>query len=103
MARPDDTKGQMSASDPVAVILGPKHRVTITRYAPRKLDHDNFVGGCKHLVDHMKNAHLIPQDDPKSVLITYNQEIVRKEHQRTEIEIFTPEIEVTLTQKHQLP
>lgn len=59
----------------------------ITRRAARPLDADNYAGGCKPLIDQLRYAGLIPDDDPASVEITFRQEKAKKAHQGTLIEI----------------
>jgi len=49
----------------------------ITRRASRLLDADNFAGGCKPLIDQLRYAGLIANDDPETVEITFRQEKVR--------------------------
>lgn len=63
-------------------------QVTVTRYGARELDYDNLVGGAKPLVDCLKVAKMIEDDDPKHVAITYLQHAgVPKKKRRTEIEL----------------
>lgn len=52
--------------------------VRITRHACRLLDADNFAGGCKPLIDQLRYAALIPDDDPESVELQFRQEKVGK-------------------------
>lgn len=52
--------------------------VRITRHACRLLDADNFAGGCKPLIDQLRYAALIPDDDPASVELQFRQEKVTK-------------------------
>lgn len=59
----------------------------ITRYSPRLLDADNFVGGCKPLIDQLRYANLIPDDDPESIELQFVQHRASKSGIRTEIEI----------------
>jgi len=47
--------------------------VRIDRYGKRQLDHDNFVAGCKSLVDSLVAEKLIAGDNPDQVTITYLQ------------------------------
>lgn len=54
--------------------------VRITRHACRLLDADNFAGGCKPLIDQLRYAALIPDDDPASVELHFCQEKVAKKH-----------------------
>ena len=48
-------------------------RVTIQRYGARLLDHDNFVGGCKPLLDALTRAGLLWDDSPGYLRVTYAQ------------------------------
>lgn len=54
--------------------------VRITRHACRLLDADNFAGGCKPLIDQLRYAALIPDDDPESVELQFLQEKVGKKN-----------------------
>lgn len=68
-------------------------RVTlrITRHACRLLDADNFAGGCKPLIDQLRYAALIPDDDPASVELQFRQEkVTKKTLEMTTIEITQP-------------
>ena len=68
-------------------------RVTlrITRHACRLLDADNFAGGCKPLIDQLRYAALIPDDDPASVELQFLQEkVAKKTLEMTTIEITQP-------------
>jgi|GEM_PF-1944417 len=65
--------------------------VRIIRYACRLLDADNFAGGCKPLIDQLRYASLIPDDDPQSVELQFLQEKVAKKTQESvTIEITHP-------------
>ena len=64
----------------------PKRRVTITAYRPRRLDPDNSYGGCKVLLDSMRDIGLIRNDSPKWLELVVNQHIEKCDC-RTEIEI----------------
>lgn len=66
-------------------------RLTITRFSTRCLDADNLAGGCKPLIDAIRRAGLITDDDPKSVELVFAQHICRRGEERTEVEI----VEVT--------
>ena len=47
-------------------------RVDVVRYsAGRQPDYDNLVGGCKHVVDALKAAGVIDDDDSSHVRVTY--------------------------------
>jgi hypothetical protein len=42
----------------------PKMRVVIQLIKPRLYDHDNFVGGCKPIIDSLRKLGLIHNDSP---------------------------------------
>jgi hypothetical protein len=66
----------------------PLYTLSITRYSTKTLDVDNLAGGCKPLIDQIRYAKLIPDDNPESVEITFNQVKVKtQKEQRTEIRI----------------
>ncbi len=66
----------------------PLYTLAITRYSTKTLDVDNLAGGCKPLIDQIRYAHLIPDDNPESVNITFSQVKVRTQaEQRTEVTI----------------
>lgn len=52
---------------------GPRLALRIERCACQLLDADNFAGGCKALIDCLRLARLIPQDDPATIEITFAQ------------------------------
>lgn len=52
---------------------GPRLEVCIERRARRLLDADNFAGGCKPIIDQMRYAQLIPDDDPASIELVFRQ------------------------------
>ncbi|MBE3130607.1 MAG: hypothetical protein IMZ54_07805 [Acidobacteria bacterium] len=64
----------------------PKRRVTITIYRPRRFDPDNATGGCKVLLDAMRDIGLLRNDSPKWMELVVNQKIEKCDC-RTEIEI----------------
>lgn len=55
----------------------PRAHLRIDRRACRLLDIDNFAGGCKALIDALKEAQLIPDDDPASLEVSFVQTRVR--------------------------
>ena len=69
-------------------VCSPRFRLTITRYSTRSLDADNLAGGCKPLIDAVRRAGLIPDDDPKSVELLFAQQSCSKGEERTELEIY---------------
>ena len=48
-------------------------RVKIERYGSRLLDVDNFVGGCKPLIDALSRAGIIWDDSIRYVRVDYEQ------------------------------
>jgi hypothetical protein len=61
---------------------GKRITVSINRRSARTLDLDNFAGGCKPLIDQLRYAKLIPDDDPASVEIIFTQEKVPHQKQQ---------------------
>ncbi len=59
--------------------------VIITRCGVRLLDTDNAYGGCKPIIDALRYAGLIREDDPASLQLIVRQRKVRKEETGTEI------------------
>jgi hypothetical protein len=67
-----------------------KNRVTliITRSACSLLDADNYAGGCKPLIDQLRYAKLIADDDPETVEILFRQVKVKtKAEEMTQVDI----------------
>ena len=54
----------------------PRHRVRIISRRVRLCDADNLVGGCKHAIDALRLANIIPEDDPTSISLEVSQEKV---------------------------
>jgi len=69
--------------------VGPRFRLIIARHSSRPLDADNLAGGCKPLIDAIRRAGLIPDDDPKSVHLEFAQHGCKRGEERTEIEVYT--------------
>lgn len=66
----------------------PRH-VEVHRYSNRKLDHDNFVGGCKYLLDALVKAGVLADDSPQWVTVDYRQYIEKdRTFRRTEVLVF---------------
>ena len=62
--------------------------VRIVRKSVRLLDADNFAGGCKPLIDQLRYAKLIPDDDPESVEILFQQtKVATKKEEGVEVNI----------------
>ena len=55
----------------------PRAHLRIERRSCRPLDLDNFAGGCKALIDCLREAQIIDDDDPESVEITFTQTRVK--------------------------
>lgn len=55
-----------------------KRYVVITRHSMGTLDNDNFIGGCKQLVDALQREGLIKDDSPEWVQIDYKQEKAKR-------------------------
>lgn len=54
--------------------------VRIDRYGKRTLDQDNFIAGCKSLVDSLVAEKLIAGDNPDQVTILYRQHKGNPQH-----------------------
>jgi len=66
----------------------PQYTLALTRFSTKTLDVDNLAGGSKPLIDQIRYAHLIPDDNPESVEITFSQVKVKTQaEQRTEVRI----------------
>jgi hypothetical protein len=62
--------------------------LVITRHACSLLDADNYAGGCKPLIDQLRYAKLIEDDDPETVEILFRQVKVKtKKEEMTTVEI----------------
>jgi hypothetical protein len=62
--------------------------IVITRYSCRPLDIDNFAGGCKPIIDELRYAKLIAEDNPETIDVEFKQvKVSQKNQQRTEIQI----------------
>lgn len=62
--------------------------VSIVSHRVRLLDADNHAGGCKHLLDCIKEAGLIEDDSPRHIrLITDQVQVAHYHEERIEIEI----------------
>lgn len=53
------------------------HRVRIISMRVRICDPDNLVGGQKHLIDALRLARVIPEDDPQSISLQVCQRKVK--------------------------
>jgi hypothetical protein len=59
----------------VKVVTVPHGYLTIERISPRKLDPDNFCGGCKLLQDALVSEGFFVDDDATHLTTTYIQSI----------------------------
>lgn len=67
---------------------GNRTRIRITRFSTKPLDCDNYAGGCKAIIDELRYAKLIQDDDPETIEVEFKQVKVKtKTEERTEIEI----------------
>jgi len=65
-----------------------KIRFKITGCRYRLLDHDNFVGGCKGVLDALKRLGVILDDSPEFVEVEYEQRKVKRADAKTIFEFF---------------
>lgn len=66
----------------------PRHHVRIISRRVRLLDIDNLYGGCKHLIDSLRLAGIIPDDDPASISLEVTQEKIKGyANEQTEVEV----------------
>jgi hypothetical protein len=66
-------------------------KILVVRYSSRQLDNDNFVGGCKQLIDAIRDAELIRDDSPKWVDVEYQQVKCGRLDARTEVHLYWAE------------
>lgn len=52
--------------------------VRIERFGVRLLDKDNLYGGTKSVIDALRYAKLIPEDDPEAIELIITQRKVKK-------------------------
>ena len=60
-------------------------RLVIVRHGRKTLDLDNLAGGCKSLIDVIKERGLLLDDSPAHCLLEFHQEVTRKGDPFTEI------------------
>lgn len=62
--------------------------VRITGRRVALLDPDNFAGGCKFLIDQLRYAKIIPEDNPAAIeLVTAQERVATKAQEGTEVDI----------------
>lgn len=54
-----------------------RHKVRIISRRVKLCDPDNLVGGQKHLIDSLRLAKIIPEDDPQAITLEVSQEKVK--------------------------
>src|SRR5215469_16172004 len=65
--------------------------VRVCSYRVRPVDPDNLAGGCKPLLDALRNGGITPDDNPETITLTVEQQKVPSyARERTEIEIVYP-------------
>ena len=57
-----------------------KYTISIVSLRKKKLDYDNLVGGCKHLIDALIDEQFIFDDSPKYLDLIVDQ-IISTEHE----------------------
>lgn len=67
---------------------GGRITVRITRYGTRLLDADNLCGGVKYLLDALRYAKEIPEDNPQAIRLVVCQVKAPKGERGTKIEIY---------------
>lgn len=71
-----------------AVAQGRRIGVFIVSYRPRLLDDDNFHGGCKPLIDSLRYAGYLKDDNRDNVRVWYEQIKCATKDERTEVYLF---------------
>jgi hypothetical protein len=72
----EERVGQVKGETRYESGMSPRHRVRIVSKRVRLCDPDNLVGGVKHLVDALRIAEIIPEDDPQAITLEVSQEKV---------------------------
>lgn len=62
-------------------------RLRITSYRKNLLDQDNLAGGCKPLIDAIKDLKLLVDDGPEWVEVEFEQVKIKDHLEHTMIEI----------------
>ena len=61
--------------------------LVITLHRSRLLDADNAAGSCKPIIDALRYARIIPEDNPQAIKLEVRQVKTTKDGQGTELEI----------------
>jgi len=64
-----------------------KARITVTSFRGRTLDHDNFVGGLKVLIDGLRDTQLIKNDSKKWLEHGEHRQVIDKSNPCTVVVI----------------
>lgn len=72
-AKPQPTARPLVEKSSAKKESGPRFVVGIERTACSLLDDDNYNGGCKGLIDLLRRAGFIPNDDPATVRFEWTQ------------------------------
>lgn len=73
---PDERVGEAKGEARYESGSSSRHRVRIVSKRVRLCDPDNLVGGVKYLVDALRLAEIIPEDDPYAISLEVSQEKV---------------------------
>lgn len=64
--------------------------IEITSFRCRLLDIDNFIGGCKFLVDALRYSGLLEDDSPDKMEAIFRQnKVAKRMEQKTEVNIYS--------------
>jgi hypothetical protein len=66
-------------------------RVRLTRYCARKYDFENYTGGCKPVLDSLKECGLIVDDSPAWVQTEYVQQVSPTTKRGLQVEVWDAE------------
>lgn len=82
-----DARAQLLDSNKAQKAGKGRFRVSIERCGTRLLDIDNAVGGAKPLLDQMRYAGLIPDDNPGCIELQFTQRKVKRAEIETVVTI----------------
>lgn len=72
-----ESLGKIEGKEGDDIGRGRRHRIRIISMRVRICDPDNLVGGQKHLIDALRLAGIIPEDDPDSIILQVSQKKVK--------------------------
>ena len=91
IAKPTSEVGSMAKASGKEIVGqggGPRHFVRIKSSRVRLLDVDNLYGGSKYLIDALRGASVIPDDDQSSIVLEVTQEKIKGyANEVTEVEV----------------